>query len=146
MRTSSTRRAARILAGIALMAASTAACDRSPTRSDHADVAAVRLTVGAQVVTVTSTGAQTGALALPVGTHAVAVAWLDASGGVVTDLGSGKSLMVVPGAGITDVSFAASGNFAGQMTLAGSGARTVVVRLMHGNHADFSQTVAFTVQ
>lgn len=130
------------------------ACERNPAGSDHADVAAVRLTIGAgagTVVTVNAAGQQApapAALHLAQGTHAVVVTWLDASGNAVTSLGSGMTLAVVEGAGAagTGVTFTPSGLFAGTLQLTAAGQKSMVVRLMHGAHADFAQNVAFTVQ
>lgn len=140
----------RATAVLALLAGG--ACDRSPTDADHADVAGVRLTIGAgagTVVTVNAAGQQTPAsLQLPQGTHPVVVTWLDASGNAIASLGSGKTLAVVEGAGAagTGVSFTPNGLFAGTLQLTAAGSKSMVVRLMHGAHADFAQNVAFTVQ
>ena len=133
------------LATAAALLAGTAACDRSPTGGDHADAAAVRLTVGAQTLTVTSTGAQTGTLELPQGNHTVVVAWLEADGDVIADPGSGLSLQIVPAGGTSGVTFTPSGLFGGTLSATTAGQKTMSVRLMHGTHADFSQTVSFTV-
>jgi hypothetical protein len=130
----------------ALLVAGASACDRSPTDGDHADAAAVRLTVGAQVLTVTAAGAQTGTLTLAQGAHAVAVTWLDASLNAITDLDSDLSLQILAAAGTSGVTFAPNGLYAGTLTASSAGQKTMSVRLMHGNHADFAQSVTFTVQ
>lgn len=138
-------RAVRLFAAAALVAGA-AACDRSPTGEDHAEAAAVRLTVGNQVVTVTAAGSQAGTLTLPQGTHAVAVAFLDAGLNPITDFEDGLSLQVVPVSGTTGVSFAATGLTGGTLTASTAGQKTMSVRLMHGDHPDFAQNVVFTVQ
>lgn len=145
MRSILSTRAVRLFAAAALVAGA-AACDRSPTGEDHAEAAAVRLTVGNQVVTVTAAGAQTGTLTLPQGTHTVAVAFLDAGMDPITDFEDGLSLQVVPVSGTTGVSFTASGLTGGTLTASTPGQKTVSVRLMHGDHPDFAQNVVFTVQ
>ena len=134
------------LAAAAALLSGAVACDRSPTAGDHADPTAVSLTVGAQSLTVTSTGVQTGTLSLAQGSHAVVVAWLDADGDAITNPGSGMSLQIVAAAGTSGVSFTPSGLFGGTLSATTAGQKTMSVRLMHGTHADFSQTVTFTVQ
>jgi hypothetical protein len=142
------RRRASLAATLALVVA-LPACDRTPTGGGHADVGAVRLTIGAQaqVVTVTAAGVQTPAtFSLAAGAHAVTVTWLDVGGNAITGLGSQFSLAILPGAGVQGVAFSASGLYAGTLTLTGTGAKSMVVRLIDRDHADFSQSVSFTVQ
>jgi hypothetical protein len=137
------RRAAPAL--FAVLALSLAACDpESPTNNDHPDVAAVRLTVGAQSVTVNDAGAQTGTLTVPVGQTAVTVTWLDSGGAAASFTQVVTMQIVAVGAG-TGVSFASSGTVGGLLTTTSAGAKTVTVRLIHGDHPDFAQNVTFTV-
>jgi hypothetical protein len=138
------RRLARLAAAVLLLGA--VGCDRSPTCGGHPDPAAVQLTVGAQVATVSSTGVQTGTLTLAQGTHTVAVAWLDASLQPIADLGSNVSLRIVPAAGSAAFDFTPTGLRSGTLTVNSAGPRVARVQLMHGTHADFSQNLGFTVQ
>lgn len=135
-------------AGAVLSLLAAGACERNPTDADHAEVAAVRLTIGAAatVVTVNAAGQQTpAAVQLAQGTHAVVVAWLDAGGQVIDDVEPDLALEIasVAGGGVT---FTPNGLYAGTLQIAGAGQKTVAVRLMHGAHADFAQNVTFTVQ
>lgn len=140
---SKARRAAPVMFTALLL--SMGACDpETPTRNDHPDVAAVRLSVGAQVVTVTETGAQTGTLTVPRGESTVAVTWLDSSGSPVSFTQVVTMQIVAVGAG-TGVSFAPSGVIGGLLTNTLAGQKTVTVRLIHGDHPDFEQNVTFTV-
>lgn len=139
-------RAFRAVAVLGLLAGG--ACERNPIESDHAEVAAVRLTIGtaATVVTVNAAGQQTPtSVQLAQGTHAVVVAWLDAGGQVIDDVETDLTLSIAPVAG-GGVVFTADGLYAGTLQLTASGQKTVSVRLMHGDHADFAQNVTFTVQ
>jgi hypothetical protein len=138
-------RAVRLLAVTAVVAG-VAACERTPTGEDHAEVAAVRLTVGAQSVTVNAAGTQTGALTLAQGTHAVVVSYLDVGGDPVDEVEEDLSLQIVTVGGTTGVTFAANGLFAGTLSATSAGQKTLSVRLMHGDHPDFAQNVVITVQ
>lgn len=144
MRSIHARRIVRLFTAAALVSGA-AACDRTPTDGDHAEVAAVRLSVGGQAVTVTDAGVQTGSLTLAQGTHLVAVTWLDAQMNTITELESDLSLDVVQTAG-SGVTFTPQGLFGGTLAASAAGTQTVSVRLMHGNHPDFAQNVTFTVQ
>lgn len=138
------RRAAPVLA--AVLALSLGACEGNSTGSggSHPDVSAVRITLGAQTVTVNEAGAQTGSLTLPAGDNAVAVAWLNASGAVIPSFSQVLTLQVVPVGTGTGVSFEAAGITGGRLTSTTPGAKTVTVRLLHGDHADFTQNLTFT--
>jgi hypothetical protein len=137
------RRAAPAL--FAVLALSLGACDpESPTDNDHPDVGSVRLTVGAQSITVNEAGAQTGTLTVPVGESSVAVAWLDSNGAAASFHQVVTMQIVAVGAG-TGVSFVSAGTVGGLLTTTSAGAKTVTVRLIHGDHTEFSQNVTFTV-
>lgn len=137
------RRAAPVLAAVLLLGA----CEGDSTGGgNHPDVAAVRLTVGAQSVTLNESGAQTGSLTLPQGDNVVAVAWLNAAGTVIPSFSQVLTLQIVPLTTGTGVSFEAAGITGGRLNLTSSGARTVTVRLLHGDHPDFEENLSFTVQ
>lgn len=137
------RRAAPVL--FAALALSLGACDpETPTRNDHPDIAAVRLTVGAQSVTVTEAGVQTGTLTVARGENAVAVAWLD-SGGSAISFSQVVTMQIVPVGAGTGVSFQPAGVTGGLLIANSAGARTVTVRLIHGDHPDFEANVNITV-
>lgn len=136
------RRAAPVL--FAALALSLGACDpESPTRNDHPDVAAVRLTVGAQTVTVTESG-QTGTLTVPQGQSTVNITWLDSSGSTIS-FNQVVTLQIVSVTAGTGVSFAASGVLGGLLTATSAGQKSMRVRLIHGDHPDFEATMNFTV-
>lgn len=138
------RRAVPVLA--AALALSLGACDGDSTGSggSHPDVSAVRLTLGAQSVTVTEAGVQSGSLNLPAGDNAVTVAWLNSSGAVIPSFSQVVTLQIVPVGTGTGVSFEAAGTSGGRLTSTTPGAKTVTVRLLHGDHADFTQNLTFT--
>lgn len=128
-----------------LLALPVAACGDDPTGSEHAEPAAVRLTVGAQSVTVSVQGVQTGALAVPNGASNVTVTWLDSGGGVIEEFEQGLLLQVTAAAGTSGVTFTASGVHEGVLTGTTTGQKTLRVVLAHGDHADFAQNVTITV-
>ncbi|HEX6367961.1 MAG TPA: hypothetical protein VF006_03445 [Longimicrobium sp.] len=137
------RRAAPVL--FAALALSLGACDpETPTRNDHPDIAAVRLTVGAQSVTVTASGTQTGTLTVPRGENAVSVTWLN-SGGSAISFNVVVTMQIVPVGAGTGVSFVSAGTTGGLLTATSAGARTAKVSLFHGDHPDFEANVNFTV-
>jgi hypothetical protein len=140
------RRAAPVL--VAALSLSLGACEGDSTGNggNHPDVSAVRLTLGAQTVTVNEAGVQTGSLTLPAGDNAMAVAWLSASGAVIPSFSQILTLQIVPVGNGTGVSFEAAGLFGGRLTSTTPGAKTVTVRLLHGDHADFTQNLTFTAQ
>jgi hypothetical protein len=145
MRANDLRRTLSLLAAVALLGAG-AACDRTPTGGGHAAVAAVRVSVGAQAVTVTDAGVQTGTMTLAQGTHVVQVTWLDATGAAITIPAQGFALAIVPATGTTGVAFSATSLTGGTLTATSAGEKAMNVRLLHGTHADFSQRITFTVQ
>lgn len=136
------RRAPVMLAALAL---SLGACDpETPTRNDHPDIAAVRLSVGAQSLTVTAAGAQTGTLTIPRGDNAVVVTWLDSGGSPMTFNQVVTLQIVAVGAG-SGVSFEAAGVTGGRLTATSAGQKTVTIRFIHGDHPDFEANATFTV-
>lgn len=136
------RRAPVMFAALAL---SLGACDpETPTRNDHPDIAAVRLTAGAQSVTVTESGSQTGTLTVPVGQTAVTVTWLDSSGASMT-FDQVVTMQIVAVVAGTGVSFQPAGYTGGLLIATSPGQKAMTVRLIHGDHPDFEQTVNFTV-
>ncbi|HEX5872644.1 MAG TPA: hypothetical protein VFY65_19575 [Longimicrobium sp.] len=140
---SKVRRAAPVL--FAALALSLGACDpETPTRNDHPDIAAVRLTVGAQSVTVTEAGSQTGTLTVAPGESAVSVAWLD-SGGSAISFSQVVTMQIVAVGGGTGVSFQPAGVTGGLLIATSPGNKVVTVRLIHGDHPDFEANVNFTV-
>ncbi len=144
MATTFALRATRLAAAAALLLTA-AACDRSPTGGDHPDAAAVRLTVGAQAVTVNAAGAQTGGLTLAQGTHTVVVTWLDASMNAITSFEAGVALEISAATG-AGVAFTPNGLFGGTLNATSAGTKTLNVRLMHQGHPDFAQNVTVTIQ
>lgn len=127
--------------GAALLALTVAAGCRGITdNDDEPDIAAVRLTIGgAQTVTINrETGAQSGAVTLPVGTTTIAAVALNASGQVEPLVTAADfELRIAPVT--TNVTFVRTGPFAGTLTRTASGAATVRVSLYHTGegHEDF---------
>lgn len=124
------------------------ACEIDPViDAEHPDVAAVRLTAGAQSTTVTEAGVQTGSLNVPQGENAVTVEWLNSAGAATTpESRRVLTLQVVPVGTGTGISFLASGIIGGRLTATSPGQKTITVRLFHGDHPDFEQNVNLTVQ
>lgn len=140
------RRAAPVLA--AVLALSLGACgdDSTGNGGSHPDVAAVRITFGAQSVTVNEAGVHTGSLTVPVGDNAVAVAWISSAGAVIPSFSQVVTLQIVPVGTGTGVSFEAAGVTGGRLGVTSPGAKTVTVRFLHGDHADFQTNLNFTAQ
>jgi type 1 fimbria pilin len=131
---------------VAALALPLAACDNDPTGGEeHADVSAVRLTVGAQSVTVNSQGTQTGTLTVPQGASNVTVTWLDDDGDAITEFEEELTLQVAAVAGTTGVTFVASSRTAGVLTATSAGQKSLRVSLLHDDHPDFAQNVTITV-
>ena len=124
----------------AVLAASLLALGACTTDDAH-EVAVdfMRITVGAQQVTVNSTGAVTGgpiSIAAGAATN-VSVEFLDASlGDALAEHADEFQASVTPSAGIT---FTRTGPFAGTLTGSGAGAVNVQFALLHvaENHEDF---------
>ncbi len=130
----------------AAMALPLGACSESSTGSgDHAQVAAVRLTVGAQNVTVSSEGVQTGTLVVREGATNVTVAWLNGAGGVIASFEQEVELQAGNGTGTTGLTFIASSLTDGVLTATSTGSKTLRVVLAHDDHADFAENVTLTV-
>ena len=141
--TTKIRRAAALAA---VMALPLAACSEDSTGSgDHAQVAAVRLTVGAQSVTVTAEGVQTGALAVSEGATNVTVTWLDNGGAAIASFEQEVELQAGNATGTTGLSFIASSLTEGVLTATSTGQKTLRVVLAHDDHADFAENVTLTV-
>lgn len=133
-----------------VLTAATAACDDDPIGSDdEPEIANVRVSVGTQSVTISEFGQQTGTLTVPTGNSVVAAAWLRADGQPEPLITSEEfELRLVPSAGTTGVTFTPAGAFGGTLNATTSGEKTVQLQLFHleEQHADFQQTLRFTVQ
>ena len=142
---STTKKIRRAAAVAALLMLPLAACGEDSTGSDHAQVAAVRLTVGAQSVTVTAEGVQTGALAVSEGATNIVVTWLDNGGGAIASFDQEVELQAGNATGSTGLSFIASSLTEGVLTATSTGQKTLRVVLAHDDHADFAENVTITV-
>jgi hypothetical protein len=137
---------------VALIAAfAMAACsDDDPTEppEEEPEVAAVRLTVGANNVTVSTTSSPT--LDVASGANTVTAQWLKADGSVETIVTDAEfELRIAPATG-TNPTFVTSGAFGGTLTVSGlSGGQTAAVRvsLFHKEeqHDDFGP-LNFTIR
>jgi hypothetical protein len=144
-----TRLAALLLTGV--VAIVTAACGDDPVEPpDPAEeVAAVRLTIGTQTVTVNEGGTVTGG---PInltagGSSAVTATWIRSDETTVTGLEADFELRIIPtNTGI--VTFTSTATFAGTLNGVAAGTTTVQVQLFHleEQHGDFDQLVPVTVQ
>lgn len=134
----------RRVAMAAALALPLAACDDDTTGPEHAEVSAVRLTVGGQNVTVSSQGAQTGALTVPRGATNVTVTWLDDDGDAITEFEEELTLQIAPATGTAGVTFATTNRTSGVLTTTTAGQKTLRVSLMHDDHPDFAQNVTIT--
>lgn len=142
---STTNKIRRAAALAALLVLPLAACGKDATGGDHAQVAAVRLTVGAQSVTVSAQGVQTGSLAVPEGASNVTVTWLDAGGGAIASFEQEVELQAAAAAGTTGLTFITSSLTEGVLTATSTGQKSLRVVLAHDDHADFAQNVTITV-
>ena len=137
---------ARRFLGMVLMAGAIAACDDDPVGPEEPEIDAVRLTLGAQTVTITSLNT-TGTVTIPVGTTAISAVFLDADGDVL-HLGSEFELRVTPAASGA-VTFTRTGAFAGSLQATAAGTTTMQIQAFHleENHPDFGPfTVTVIVQ
>jgi len=126
-----------------------AACDDSPSESEvEPEIAAVRVTVGAQVVNITETGQQTGTLSVAQGTSPVTVAWLRADGSVDPIVNSDEFEVRMNAQGSTGNSFTPTGAFAGTLNATSAGQKVMQVQLYHREeaHDEFGQNLTLTVQ
>lgn len=142
---SMTKKIRRGAALAALLALPLTACGDDSTSPQHAEPAGVRLTVGAQSVSVNLQGTQTGTLTVPQGANTVTVTWLDAGGSAIAEFEQAVTLQILAGTGTTGVTFTASSVTDGVLTATTTGQKTLRVILAHGDHADFGQNVTITV-
>jgi len=141
------RRGLRSVAALALLSV-VAACKDSTGSDPEPEIASVRITVGAQVVTISETGQQTGTLSVPLTSTPVAVAWLRADGSVDPVVNSAEFEVRMLPQGSTGITFTPAGPFAGTLTATTSGQKTVRVQLYHleEQHDEFGQNLTLTVQ
>ncbi len=140
-------RTLRAAAALALVGFASA-CNDSTTPEPEPDVASVRVTVGAQVVTISETGQQTGTLTIGQGTTPVAVAWLRADGSPDPVVNSEDFEVRLVAQGSTGISFTPGGPFAGTLNATSAGQKVVQVQLYHLEeaHDEFGQNLTLTVQ
>ncbi len=128
----------RRLAALAVVALALTAC-KDNDDAHEVDVDFMRITLGAQTVTVNATGAVTGgtlSLSQGVATN-VSVAFLNSSmQDALGEHADDFQVTITPGAGIT---FARTGPFAGTLTGSTAGTVSVSFALLHidENHEDF---------
>ncbi len=131
---SSTRR----FAALALVALSLGVAGCKDDGVQEVEVDFMRITAGAQQITVNSTGAVTGSITINSGVAtAVSVQFLDAAmANALVEREADFQVNVTPGSGIT---FARTGPFAGTLTGTTAGVRSVSFSLLHieENHEDF---------
>jgi hypothetical protein len=134
-------RGVRALALAGLVSALATACDDDPTGGEEEpDIGSVRVTVGAQTVTISSTGTQTGTLTLPQGNSTVVVAWLRPDGTTETLVTSAEfEVRMTPAPGTTGITFTSSGAFGGTLNATTAGAKVLQLSLFHlaEQHDDF---------
>jgi hypothetical protein len=149
MLTANSFRSARRVAFALIAATAFVACDDDPAEPDpEPQVASVRLTVGANSVTITTTSSPT--LTVASGSNTVAAEWLKADGTVeslVTDAEFELRINQVTG---TNLTWTATGARSGTLAVTGlaAGASTAAqVRLFHKveQHEDFGP-ITFTVR
>ena len=147
-----TRRAARILAGVAALSSAIACNDPTSVVDEHAEeVEGIRLTVtqGALTRTVTyRVGATKPTLELPVGTSTLAAEFLDADDHVIDDLDPEEHELeleeIDPSSAFT---FARTDSFAGTITAPAATTARVSFCVTHEGHCDLEFTnVAVTIQ
>lgn len=136
------RRSFRALAVAAFVSAIAAGCDGNSTGSDEQEpeIASVRVTVGAQSVTITNNGTQTGTLTVPRGNSTVAVTWLRADGSVETVVTSSEfEVRMVAASGTSGVTFTPNGAFGGTLNTTSAGQKVLRLSLFHleEQHDDF---------
>ncbi|HEX8362920.1 MAG TPA: hypothetical protein VF613_22545 [Longimicrobium sp.] len=138
----------RAAAALALVGFASACNDSTTTAEPEPDVASVRVTVGAQVVTISETGQQTGTLTLGQGTTPVTVAWLRADGSADPVVNSEDFEVRLVAQGSTGISFTPGGPFAGTLSATSAGQKVVQVQLHHLEeaHDEFGQNLTLTVQ
>jgi hypothetical protein len=141
------RRSLRSVAALALLSIA-AACKDSTGSDPEPQIASVRVTVGAQVVTISETGQQTGTLTVPRASTPVTVAWLRADGSADPVVNSQDFEVRMIAQGSTGISFTPAGPFAGTLAATTSGQKTVRVQLYHlaEQHDEFGQNLTLTVQ
>jgi hypothetical protein len=126
---------------VAALVSSIAACDGDSTGTeDEPNVASVRVTVGAQTVTISNNGTQTGTLTVPQGNSAVTVAWLRPNGTVESLVTSDEfNVRMTAAAGTSGVTFTSSGAFGGTLNATSAGQKVLRLSLFHleEQHEDF---------
>ena len=127
-----------------------AACGDDPAEphDDPAEnVTAVRLTIGAQTVTVRTSGVTGGPVVLSVGSNLVSAVFLDRDGDVVGGLQDEFELHIE--SPVSSITFTRSSAFAGSLNATQAGAATTLtVELFHieEGHGDFEVQLPVTVQ
>jgi hypothetical protein len=136
-------------AAVLLAIAATTACERNPIEfDDEPDIAAVRLSVGNQVVTINESGVQTPAsVTVPMGTTAISAQFLRSDGQVETRVTSDVFRLEIVPSSAPGVTFTRTGPFAGTLNATTAGTKTVEVQAFHieEGHEDFGQSFTFTV-
>ena len=140
-------RALRTAAVMALIGFASA-CNGSTDADPEPEIASVRITVGAQVVNISETGQQTGALTVAQGNTPVTVAWLRADGTPDPVVNSEDFEVRLVAQGSTGISFTPSSPFAGTLSATSAGQKVVQVQLFHldEQHDEFGQNLTLTVQ
>lgn len=142
------RRSFALFSAVALIG-SAVACDDGPTDLEQEpEVVAVRITAGAQTVTIDEFGQQTGNLTIPVGSTAVAVAWLRADGSLDPVVNTEDFEVRMIAQGSTGITFTPAGAFAGTLNATTTGNKVVQVQLFHfeEQHDEFGKNLTLTVQ
>lgn len=134
------RRGLRALA-VAALVSSITACDGDSTGSEEEpDIGSVRVTVGAQTVTITNNGTQTGTLTVPQGNSTVTVAWLRPNGSVESLVTSDEfDVRMTAAAGTTGITFTPNSAFGGTLNATSAGQKVLRLSLFHleEQHEDF---------
>lgn len=140
-------RALRVAATVALVGF-TAACNGSTDAEPEPDIATVRITVGAQTVSISETGQQSGTLTIAQGSTPVTVAWLSPGGSVDPVVNSEEFEVRMIAQGSTGITFTPAGPFAGTLNATSAGQKVVQVQLYHLEeaHDEFGQNLTLTVQ
>jgi hypothetical protein len=127
------------------------ACDDDPVEVvEEPEIAALRLTVGSQVVTVDDSGNVTGGpILIAVGNTSIAAAALDENGDVMADVTAAEFRLDVVSANAGVVTFSRTGAFAGTLAGVAAGQTSIDVSIFHLEemHEDFGEfPVSVTVQ
>ena len=127
-----------------------AACNDDPAEPGEELPAAMRLTVGSQIVTVDDAGNVTGGpITIPVGTTSITAVFLDADLQPADFVSATEFELRVTPASTAIVTFARASAFAGSLTGVSTGSTTIEFALFHleEQHDDFGPfNVPLTVQ